>query len=154
MIRQGRLVGVGSILTAFSLPGVGQLPCNMFVPIDLLKPILPELVRAGRSGAPPRPWLGINAEEAEGHVVITTVTPRGPAEQAGLQRGDIILAVSKHPVSGVAEFYRQVWSTGPAGTAIQLQVLHGNRVQELSVKSVDRRANLRQPLPAAVLGSS
>ena len=148
LISEGRLVGVGSILTTFSLPGVGRLPCNMFAPIDLLKPILSELVRTGQSGAPPRPWLGINAEETEGHVVVTTVTPRGPAEQAGLQRGDIILAVSKHPVSGLAEFYRQVWSAGPAGTGIRLQVLQDNRIRELTVQSADRRANLRQPTPS------
>ena len=148
LISEGRLVGVGSILATFSLPEVGRLPCNMFVPIDLLKPILAELVRTGRSGAPPRPWLGITAEETEGHVVVTTVTPRGPAEQAGLKRGDIILAVSKHPVTAVAEFYRRLWSAGPAGTAIRLQVLQGNRVRELTVQSADRRANLRQPIPA------
>ncbi len=148
LIREGRLVGVGSILATFSLPEVGRVPCNMFVPIDLLKPILAELVRTGRSGAPARPWLGITAEETEGHVVVTTVTPRGPAEQAGLKRGDIILAVSKHPVTAVAELYRQLWSAGPAGTAIRLQVLQGNRVRELTVQSADRRANLRQPIPA------
>ena len=40
LISDGKLVGVGSIFTTFSLPGVGRAACNMFVPIDLLKPIL------------------------------------------------------------------------------------------------------------------
>jgi S1-C subfamily serine protease len=148
LIREGRLVGVGSILTTFNLTGVGRLPCNMFVPIDLLKPILAEMVRTGHSGAPARPWLGLNAEENEGHVVITMVTPQGPAEQAGLRRGDIILAVSKQPVSGLAEFYRRVWSAGPAGTAIRLRVLQGDRIKELTVRSADRSERLRRPVPA------
>jgi S1-C subfamily serine protease len=147
LIHEGRLVGVGSILATFSLAGVGRLPCNMFVPVDLLKPILQELVRTGRSGAPARPWLGLNAEETEGHVVVTTVTPQGPAEQAGLKRGDIILAVSREPVSGVADFYRRIWSSGPAGTVIRLRVLQGDRVRELNVQSADRSQRLRQPTP-------
>jgi S1-C subfamily serine protease len=154
LIRDGRLVGVGSILATLRLSGVGRLPCNMFVPIDLLKPILAELVRTGRSGAPPRPWLGLNAEENEGHVVVTMVTPQGPAEQAGLRRGDIILAVARQAVSGVAEFYRRVWSSGPAGTAIRLRVLQGDRIRELTVHSEDRYQRLRRPSPAGAATAS
>jgi len=143
LISEGKLVGVGSILTTFELAGVGRVPCNMFVPIDLLKSILQELVRSGRSGSPPRPWLGLNAAEAEGRVVVTVVTAGGPAEQAGLRRGDIILAVEQAPVAGVAEFYRRVWSTGPAGVSVRLRVLQGNRIRELNVESTDRGERLR-----------
>jgi hypothetical protein len=32
---------------------------NMFVPVDLIEPILGDLVRTGRSADPPRPWLGM-----------------------------------------------------------------------------------------------
>jgi S1-C subfamily serine protease len=147
LIREGRLVGVGSILTAFSLPGSGRLPCNMFVPINLLKPILGEMVRAGRSGQLPRPWLGLNTEEAEGRVLITQVTPQGPAERAGLRRGDLILAVGQAPVRGVADFYRRLWAAGPAGVTVRLRVLQGERVRELSVRSADRHERLRNPSP-------
>jgi S1-C subfamily serine protease len=145
LIRDGRLVGVGSILTAFSVPGVGRLPCNMFVPINLLKPILAEMVRAGRSGSPARPWLGLNTEETEGRVVVTQVTPAGPAERAGLRRGDLILAVDQAPVRGVAEFYRRLWAAGKAGVSVRLRVLQDDRVRELSVRSVDRHERLLRP---------
>jgi S1-C subfamily serine protease len=145
LIREGRLVGVGSILTTFSVPGTGRLPCNMFVPINLLKPILAEMVRAGRSGLPPRPWLGLNTEETEGRVVITQVTPEGPAERAGLRRGDLILAVGQDPVRGVADFYRRLWAAGPAGVSVRLRVLQGDRVRELSVRSADRHERLLKP---------
>ncbi len=145
LIREGRLVGIGSILTAFSLPGVGRAPCNMFVPIDLLKPILAQLVRNGRPGSPARPWLGLNTEETEGRVVVTQVTPEGPAERAGLRRGDLILAVEQEPVNGVADFYRRLWATGTAGVTVRLQVLQGAKVRELSVHSADRLERLLQP---------
>ena len=144
LISEGKLVGVGSILAAFTQPGVGRLACNMFVPIDLLKPILQALERSGRSGLPSRPWLGLNTAETEGRVVVTMVTPGGPAEQAGLRRGDIILTVSQQPVAGIAEFYRRVWSTGSAGVSVRLRVLQGDRIRELTVKSVDRSERLRR----------
>jgi S1-C subfamily serine protease len=145
LISEGKLVGVGSILASFTLSGVGRVACNMFVPIDLLKPILQELVRSGRSGLPPHPWLGVNTAETEGRVVVTTVTPGSPAEQVGLRRGDIILAVGQRPVSGIAEFYRQVWSTGSAGVSVRLRVLQGDSIREFTVKSVDRNERLRRP---------
>jgi len=144
LISEGKLVGVGSIVTTFILPGVGRLACNMFVPIDLLKPILQALVRSGRSGLPSRPWLGLNTAETEGRVLVTMVTPGSPAEQAGLQRGDIILAVAQQPVDGIAEFYRRVWSTGSAGVSVPLRVLQGDRIREFTVKSVDRNERLRR----------
>jgi len=144
LISEGKLVGVGSILATFSQPGVGRLACNMFVPIDLLKPILQALVRSGRSGMPSRPWLGLNTAETEGRVVVTMVTTGSPAEQAGLRPGDIILAVAQQPVAGIAEFYRRVWATGTAGVSVRLRVLQGDRIRELAVKSVDRSERLRR----------
>jgi len=143
LISEGKLVGVGSIFATFTLSGVGRLACNMFVPIDLLKPILQALVHSGRSGLPSRPWLGINTAETEGRLVVTMVTPGSPAEQAGLRRGDIILAVAQQPVAGMAEFYRRVWSTGSAGVSVSLRVLQGELIHELTVKSADRNERLR-----------
>jgi len=144
LMSEGKLVGVGSIFETFLLSGVGRVGCNMFVPIDLLKPILQEMLRSGRSGSPPRPWLGLNTAETEGRVVVTMVTPGGPAEKAGLHPGDIILAVGKKPVAEIAEFYRQLWSTGSAGVIVRLRVLQGDDIRNLTVKSVDRSERLHR----------
>lgn len=117
---------------------MGSISCNLFVPIDLLKPILDDLKTKGRSGRPPRPWLGINSEEAHGRVFITQVTPNGPADKGGLKAGDLILAVNGKPVSGLAEFYRQIWSLGAVGVEVPLKILRGIEIQDLRVHSGDR----------------
>jgi S1-C subfamily serine protease len=134
----GRLLGIGSIYTQLSVAGVGAVPCNMSVPIDLLKPILADLIKTGRSAMPPQPWLGLNADETHGRVFIIRVTAGGPAEKAGLKAGDIILAVNKKPVSGLADFFRQSWALGPAGVTVPLKILQETQIRDISVRSADR----------------
>ena len=135
---RGELVGIGSLIVPDAgAPGT-QSPGNMFVPIDLLKPILADLIANGRRSGPARPWLGVNADEVRGRLFIARVSPEGPAERAGLRSGDIVLAVGGEQVNSLASFYRRVWSSGAAGAEIALQVLQGAQVKELSVRSIDR----------------
>ena len=58
----------------------------MSVPIDLLTPILDELLTYGRRNKPARPWLGLYSTESGGRVVVADVAETGPAAQAGLRR--------------------------------------------------------------------
>ncbi|NIO05652.1 MAG: PDZ domain-containing protein [Proteobacteria bacterium] len=136
--RDGQLLGIGSIFTQLVVSGVGSLPCNMFVPIDLLKPILADLITRGRSREPSKPWLGLSAEEAHGRVFVLRVRSEGPAAQAGLKPGDIILSVGKKPVKGLADFYRKVWALGGAGVDVPLSVLQGTQIRDITVQSADR----------------
>jgi len=138
MGRDGRLLGIGSISTRLTVSGYGQVSGNMFVPIDLFKPIRKALVATGRSQYPVRPWLGVYLEESYGRVIVTRVAADGPAEKAGLQPGDIILTVDAEPVSTLAECYRRIWSLGNAGVEVPLEVLKRVRVQSLKVRSADR----------------
>jgi S1-C subfamily serine protease len=135
--RDFKLVGVGSLIVR-DAAGDSALPGNMFVPIDALKPILPDLVRTGRRAGPPRPWLGVAADEVSGRLMVSRVSPEGPGDQAGIKVGDIILAVGSDGVRTQAEFYRKVWGRGAAGTDIPLRVLQGVDVKELAVHSMDR----------------
>lgn len=141
--RDGRLLGIGSLFTQLLIPGLGSIPCNVFIPIDLLNPILEDLVTAGRPRKAPRPWLGINAEEAQGRVIISRVTTGGPAEKAGLKPGDLILTVNGKTVNGLADFYRKIWALGNAGVDVPLSILQGIQVRELKVRSSDRYQFLR-----------
>lgn len=134
----GDLLGIGSLIVPDAgAPGT-QSPGNMFVPVDLLKPILDELIAKGRRNAPARPWLGVNADEVRGRLFIGRVSPDGPAERAGLKSGDIVLAVGADEVKTLADFYRRIWERGPAGTEVPLKVLQGARVSDVTVRSIDR----------------
>jgi S1-C subfamily serine protease len=139
----GKLVGVGSLWVSDALEIGAAFPGNMFVPIDLLKPLLADLLTTGRRREPPRPWLGVYSEEIQGHVVVTRVLPQSPAEQAGLARGDVILGVGGQAVGRQSEFYQRLWASGEAGAAVVLHVLHKKTVRQLTVRSMDRMAFLR-----------
>jgi S1-C subfamily serine protease len=139
----GKLVGVGSLWVSDALEIGAAFPGNMFVPIDLLKPLLADLLTTGRRREPPRPWLGVYSEEIQGHVVVTRVLPQSPGEQAGLARGDVILGVGGQAVGRQSEFYQRLWASGEAGAAVVLHVLHKKTVRQLTVRSMDRMAFLR-----------
>jgi S1-C subfamily serine protease len=136
--NKGELLGIGSIFTQLSFTGLGIMPCNMSVPIDLLKPILADLIEKGRSDKPPQPWLGVHADESHGRVFIIRLTPGGPAEKAGIKVGDIILAVDQTPVKGLADFFRQIGRLGSAGVKVPLSILQATEIRRISVVSADR----------------
>jgi serine protease Do len=141
--RDGKLVGIGSLIVREATNGDPKLPGNVFVPIDLLKPILTDLVRQGHRAGPARPWLGVAADELQGHLFVTRVSPDGPADRAGIAVGDIILGVGSDPVHTQDEFYERVWAKRHAGDEVPLKVLQGVDVKEISIRSMDRVAYLR-----------
>ena len=141
--RDGKLYGVGSLVVTDAVKPQTYSPGNMFVPIDLLKPILGDLIAAGKVSGPARPWIGVNTQEMQGHLVVTRVTRDGPAEKSGLKVGDIILRIGGEQVSGQVDFYRKLWGKGPAGTQIPLSVLQGAQMRDLVVHSMDRVQHLR-----------
>ena len=136
--QQGKLIGIGSLIVRDAIGGDHELPGNMFVPIDVLKPVLADMIKTGHRAGPARPWLGVAADEQNGRLFVTRVSPESPAERAGIKAGDIILAVGGDGVRTQAEFYRKIWSRGAAGTDIPLRVLQGIDVKELKVRSIDR----------------
>ena len=113
--RDGHLVGIGYLFSQLKIAETGVLPTNMFVPIDLLKPILSDLKRSGGPKLPPRPWLGVRTEELFGHLIVERVISGSPSEEAGIKTGDIILAVDEQKVHGMADFFQKVWALGKAG---------------------------------------
>jgi S1-C subfamily serine protease len=141
--REGKLVGVGSLIVGEAVSGSDKTPGNMFVPIDQLTPILGDLISAGRKTGPGRPWLGLNTEELRGRLFVSRVTPEGPAEKAGIKRGDVVVGVNGEQPKNLADFYRKVWAQGSAGASIALDVLQDSEVKRLNVKSINRLDHLK-----------
>ena len=136
--KDGALLGVGSLILRDATDADPHLPGNMFVPVDLLKPILPDMIKTGHRAGPAQPWLGVAADEVQGRLLVTRVSPEGPADRAGVHTGDIILAVGSDAVHSQAEFYRKIWGRGAAGSEIPLRILQGEAVREVKVRSIDR----------------
>jgi len=143
---KGELLGIGSLIVRDAAGPGAQTPGNMFVPVDLLKPILEDLIAEGHRKGPSRPWLGINADEVHGHLFVSRVSPEGPADRAGVRGGDIVIAVGGDAVTTLAEFYRKVWARGEAGTEVPLRVLQGAQLREISIRSMDRASYFRPAL--------
>jgi S1-C subfamily serine protease len=143
---EGRLLGVGSLrLEPGTEPGEEQMPVNMFVPIELLPPILDDLLSYGRPNKPPRPWLGIYAAEREGAILVAGLAEGAPGERAGMRLGDRILGVEGQPVGGLAGLWRRVWSLGDAGVRVPLDLARDGEAFTAELESVDRASFLKRP---------
>jgi serine protease Do len=134
----GALVGIGSLIVNDAASGQPGVPGNLYVPVNLLKPILADLLAKGRRSGDAPPWLGITTESVRGNLMVVRVAPNGPAESAGVAPGDIVLGVGPEAVRDQAEFYRKIQGTGAAGVVVPLKVLKEGSVKELPVKSIDR----------------
>ncbi len=138
MSAQGELLGIGSLsLGQVSFEDL-LLPGNLFVPIDELKPILADLIVNGRPSGPARPWLGIYADETDGRVVVVRVAEDGPAANAGLATGDLLVSVAGVPVASLIELYRAVWAQGEAGVEVPLGIMRDAEHLHLTLTSMDR----------------
>jgi S1-C subfamily serine protease len=141
---QGHLIGIGSLLMQEEVNGE-QSHVNMFVPIDLLSPILDAMLKTGRSPHPPNPWLGMSTQDPDGKLMVSRLTPGGPAERAGVQVGDMVLGVGALRVHGLAELFRAVWRLGAAGVEVPLTLAREGDVLRVKVKSADRADFLKKP---------
>ena len=140
----GKLLGIGSLRLQMSRKGeIADI--NMVVPINLLPPILDELLAHGHVDKPARPWLGAFSAENNGNVVVMSVAAGSPAAKAGLRQGDVISDIKDKEVDGLADFYRKLWSSGPAGTELPMRVMRDGRERWLRVKSADRSSFLKKP---------
>ncbi|HXW48846.1 MAG TPA: S1C family serine protease [Xanthobacteraceae bacterium] len=141
----GDLLGIGSLQLQHSVERGQMENINMMVPIDLLKPIVDDLLKFGRRNAPPRPWLGLYATEVENRLVIVGLADRGPAKKAELRTGDIVLSVAGKDVRDLAGFFRRVWSQGQAGVEVPITIYRDGETMDLRIKSSERSRFLKGP---------
>jgi S1-C subfamily serine protease len=140
----GELLGIGSLLVQEALDGE-SVQGNMFVPIDLLAPILDDMLKFAAPARPPRPWLGMYTAELEQRLVVSGLARGGPAEGAGVRPGDVVIEVAGERVTGLADMFRRVWRLGPAGVEVPLTVARDGGLSRLQVQSADRSKFLKKP---------
>jgi len=141
---EGKLIGIGSLLVE-EKHGDKDVQGNMFVPVDLLEPILEDLIKRGRAQRPARPWLGLYTTEMGNKLVVAGLAAGGPADRAGLQLGDIIVGVAGEPPRSLAELFRSVWRLGPAGVEVPLTVSRAGTRLQMRLASIDRSDFLKKP---------
>jgi S1-C subfamily serine protease len=141
---EGKLLGIGSLLVQEKIDA-GTIQGNMVVPIDLLEPILEDMVRFGRPNRPPRPWLGLYVTEAGAKLAIAGLAPGGPAERAGVQVGDLVAEVGGTRPSSLADLFRRIWKCGTAGCEVALKLVRAGKLLDVRVVSGDRADFLKKP---------
>jgi S1-C subfamily serine protease len=136
---RGQLIGIGSLLVNDAAEPGKQGMGNMFVPINLLKPILDEMVARGRAGEP-RAWLGMQTEEAPvGGLYVKRVSTDGPAFKAGVTPGSILLGLEGKPIEGQEDFYRRLWAAARPGDPVRVILLdHSGEAREMEIIAGDR----------------
>jgi S1-C subfamily serine protease len=118
------------------------------VPVNTARFVIPRLIRDGRVR---RSWIGIAGQsiqlsrrrvqlthlDAEGAVLVTEVTPGGPADQAGLRARDIIVRVADASVVGVDDLQR-VLTDEMIGRTTEVVVLRDGVQKTLTVVPGER----------------
>src|SRR5882724_384969 len=141
---RGELIGIGSLQLEREREGKAE-HVNMIVPIDLLKPVLDDLLKFGSVNRPARPWLGMYSTEIDNRVVVIGISGNGPAARAELKTGDVILAVAGDKVTSQTAFYKKMWELGAAGVDVPLTVHHEGVTFDVTVTSTDRFKLLKAP---------
>jgi S1-C subfamily serine protease len=142
--HEGQLVGIGSLFVMDAMSEGERMPGNMFVPIDLLKPVLEEMIATGQQKGGRRPWIGLSSVEEDGRIKVVRVSVDGPAEKAGLEPGDILLSLDGEKLGNLPDFYRKLWSVGKPGTDVTMKVLKGTDVQDVKIHTIDRIELMRK----------
>ena len=140
----GALVGLGSLQLQTG-DGRGARTVNMAIPIDLLPPILDDMLTLGRPSGPARPWLGLYATELDDQIVVMGLAGKGPAQQADVQVGDVVSEVAGERIEDLADLFRRIWALGEAGVAVPLTLVRDGRRLKRRIASSDRNRFLVAP---------
>ena len=141
----GELLGVGSLVVPDARgPGQPRVPGNLFVPVELLRPVLAEMRAQGRSNASARPWLGLNCAEQAGQLRVLRVADDSPADVAGLQAGDLITRLDGVKVAALAQLWKALWADTRPERAVELEIERGGRPLTVTVHAVDRAKTLKR----------
>jgi Do/DeqQ family serine protease len=136
---RGRLVGIN---TAILAPGGGNIGIGFAVPINMARAVMEQLiqygeVKRGRIGIAiqeltPEIATAIGTRRVEG-AVVARVEPSSPAARAGLEPGDLVVAVNGTPVRSMAQLRNKIGLTR-LGETLQLTVERKGQVKNVTAK--------------------
>jgi|Deesub1362B_J571_1020462.scaffolds.fasta_scaffold09240_1 Do/DeqQ family serine protease len=133
----GQVVGMNTLIARLSAEGIAVEGINFAVPINEIQRVLPQLVS---QGVVRRGWLGVyiqnltpGMEEQFGvaagqGVLVADVVTGSPAEEAGLQSGDVIVAVDGTPVGNVDELQTAIMYRAPGETVVLTVIRAGEEL--------------------------
>jgi S1-C subfamily serine protease len=132
----GRLLGIVSL----GLAAVGRY--SLAIPVELFLRQREVFEGVRPEGHVPHAWLGFYPQAHEGGVIVSGVVEGGPADRAGLEKGDLVVSVDGEPVTSLRELYHALWRRR-AGDAVTLQVLRSAAIHVVEVPSGDREEFFR-----------
>lgn len=126
--KEKQIVGSGYVFSAAQAPASGMA---LAVPVEVVAKIASEIKEKGKVS---RGWLGALIGETEkGEVEILEVDPDSPAEKGGLKKGDFVLQVNGHDVTGTKMFADFIREQKP-GEVIELKIIRGEKELEVEIK--------------------
>lgn len=128
----GRVVGITSLR-------LGETPyVDLAIPVEKFLAGKDELLSRGRVvSRRSRPWLGLYTVTRDGGVIVSGVSPVGPARTAGFRLGDIIVRLNGAKVESQEDFYTRLWQ-GSVDQDVQVVVQRATRFEAISVRPADR----------------
>ena len=143
--RKGELVGIGSLFVVDAVGENKRNPGNMFVPIDLLKPILAEMQQLGSSKQSNRAWLGVTSSDQGGRVQVMRVSAGSPADEAGIKPGSVVQAIDGVEVTTLEAFYKKLWARDTPEQSVKLTIREGDQVRIIDITPQNRMLSLKKP---------
>jgi S1-C subfamily serine protease len=133
------LVDAGGTVIGITSLRLGEAPyVNLAIPVEKFLADKDELLARGRvASRRTRPWLGLYTTPTEDGIVVSGVSPVGPARAAGFRRGDVILQVNGEKVESQEQFYRRLWQ-GSVEQDVQVIVQRDQATQSITVRPADR----------------
>ena len=100
----GRLIGINNAMA------MGAENIGFAIPVDTMREAFEtELLSSGSfAAAADAPWLGLDVEEQQGRVLVRRIVPGGPAADAGIEAGDLLLEAGGEPVASRLDFARRL----------------------------------------------
>ncbi|HEX6648359.1 MAG TPA: DegQ family serine endoprotease [Pyrinomonadaceae bacterium] len=134
----GELIGINSQILS---PSGGNIGIGFAIPSNMAKAVMDQLMKTGKVR---RGMLGVTIQSIDAEMatsldlpaargaIVTSVQSGGPADRAGLKRGDVITAINKQPVVDT-NVLRNVVASMPPGSNVQVSAVRNGRDQNFQV---------------------